>query len=146
MLATSSPRSHCPKNPKTTPTPVTDDSFVEVTQKGKVKHASKLRHIDDIRLTKPKPNYFYRPVSKSANVHGKASTSLPKERVHTNTQPAAKKVSSKSADINIISFKNSFDTLKDQDDMFETDKSDWQKSSNNIESTVHDSDSEEVDL
>ncbi|GJY33019.1 hypothetical protein Tco_0417488 [Tanacetum coccineum] len=47
-------------------------------------------------------------------------------------------------DINIISFKNSLDALKDQDDVFETDKSDWQKS-NNSESTVNDSDSDEVE-
>ncbi|GJU48746.1 putative retrotransposon gag domain, aspartic peptidase domain protein [Tanacetum coccineum] len=77
---------HCPKKPKTTtPTLVTDDSFVEVTRKGKGKHASKPQHIDGIRLTKPKPNYFYRPVSKSMNVHGEASTSQPIETVHTNT-------------------------------------------------------------
>ncbi|GKE01531.1 hypothetical protein Tco_1389514, partial [Tanacetum coccineum] len=78
------------------------------------------------------------------NVHGEASTSQPKETVHTNTQLAAKKVSSKSDDIYISSFKNSFDALKGQDDMFETDKSAWQKS-NNIESTVNDSDCEEVE-
>ncbi|GJT18943.1 hypothetical protein Tco_0877649 [Tanacetum coccineum] len=63
--------------------------------------------------------------------------------VHTNTQLAAKKVSSKSDDINIISFKNLFDALKGQDDMFETDKSAWQKI-NNIESTINDSDSKKV--
>ncbi|GJT41070.1 hypothetical protein Tco_0940935 [Tanacetum coccineum] len=41
---------HCPKNPKTTtPTPVTDDGFVEVNQKEKGKHASKPRHIDGIK-------------------------------------------------------------------------------------------------
>ncbi|GJZ41662.1 zinc knuckle CX2CX4HX4C containing protein [Tanacetum coccineum] len=57
------------------------------------------------------------------NVSGEASTSQPKETVHKNTQPGAKKVSSKSDDINIISFKNLFDALKDQDDMFENDKS-----------------------
>nr|GEW58749.1 hypothetical protein [Tanacetum cinerariifolium] len=72
-----------------------------------------------------------------------ASTSQPKETVHKNTQPTANKVSSKSDDINIISFKNSFDALKDQDDVFGTDKLDWQKS-NNSETTVNDSDSEEV--
>ncbi|GJW21049.1 reverse transcriptase domain-containing protein [Tanacetum coccineum] len=61
---------HCPKNPKnTTLTPVTDDGFVEVNQKGKGKHAFKPRHIDGVRLTKPKPNYFYRPIGKSSNVH-----------------------------------------------------------------------------
>ncbi|GJR16150.1 zinc knuckle CX2CX4HX4C containing protein [Tanacetum coccineum] len=111
---------HCPKKPKnTTPTLVTDDSFVEVTRKGKGKHASKPQHIDGIRLTKPKPNYFYRPVGKSMNVHGEDSTSQPIETVHTNTQSAAKKISSKSDDINIISFKNLFDALKDQYDISE---------------------------
>ncbi|GJX22163.1 hypothetical protein Tco_0226608, partial [Tanacetum coccineum] len=106
---------YCPKKPKTSiPTPVMDDGFVGVTRKGKGKHASKPWHIDSFRLTKPKPNYFYRPVS------------------------------SKSDDINIISLKNSFDALKDQDDMFETDKSAWQNN-NNIENTVNEIDREEVE-
>ncbi|GJW58809.1 zinc knuckle CX2CX4HX4C containing protein [Tanacetum coccineum] len=52
----------CPKKPKTiTPTPVMDDGFMEVTRKWKGKHASKPRHIDGVRLTKPKPKYFYCP-------------------------------------------------------------------------------------
>ncbi|GJR59805.1 hypothetical protein Tco_1501967 [Tanacetum coccineum] len=115
---------HCPKKPKTTtPTPVTDNGSMEVTRKGKGKHASKPRRIDGVRLTKPKPNYFYCHVGKSTNVHSEASTSQPKETVQTNTQPTAN---------------------KDQDDVFETDKSDWQKS-NNSESAVNDSDSEEVE-
>ncbi|GJT32210.1 hypothetical protein Tco_0922629 [Tanacetum coccineum] len=83
------------------------------------------------------------PRCDTSNVHGEASTSQPKKTVHINTQSAAKKVSLKSDDINIISFKYSFDVLKDQEDMFETDKSAWQKS-NNIESIVNDSDSEKV--
>nr|GEW78483.1 hypothetical protein [Tanacetum cinerariifolium] len=78
------------------------------------------------------------------DVHGEASTSQPKETVHTNTHSTAKMVSSKSDDILMISFKNSFDALKDRDDMFETDKSYWQKS-NNIKSTVNDGDSEEIE-
>nr|GEZ31037.1 hypothetical protein [Tanacetum cinerariifolium] len=104
----------------TTLTPITDDGFVEATRNGKRKHAFKARHIDGVRLTKQKPNYFNRPVGKSANVHGEASTSQPKKTVHTNTQPDAKK-----------------------DDMYETDKLDWHNS-NNSESNVNDSDSEEV--
>nr|GEU72453.1 zinc knuckle CX2CX4HX4C [Tanacetum cinerariifolium] len=100
---------HCPKKPKTTtPTLVTNDGFAEVTQKGKGKHASKSRHIDGVRLTKPKPNYFYRPVSKSANVHGEAST------FHIRKQFT--------------------ETLS------------WMLKSNNIESTVNDSASENVFL
>ncbi|GJZ36852.1 hypothetical protein Tco_0583043 [Tanacetum coccineum] len=67
-----------------------------------------------------------------------------KETIYTITQPAAKKVSSKSDDMNTSSFKNSFDALKDQDNMFETNKPAWQKS-NNTESIVNDSDNEEVE-
>nr|GFA51785.1 hypothetical protein [Tanacetum cinerariifolium] len=134
-----------PKKPKTTILkPVTDDDFVGVTLKGKGKHAYKPRDIDGVRVTKPKPNYFYRLVGKSMNVDGEASTSQPKEMTHTNTQLFAKKVSLKYDDINIISFKNSFDTLTDQDDMFETDKSAWQNN-NNIENNVNEIDSEEVE-
>nr|GEY09647.1 RNA-directed DNA polymerase, eukaryota [Tanacetum cinerariifolium] len=66
---------------------------LEVTQKGKGKHASKRQHIDGVRLTKPKPNSFNRPVGKSTNVHAEASTSEPEESVHTSTQLAAKKMS-----------------------------------------------------
>ncbi|GJZ68264.1 hypothetical protein Tco_0631504 [Tanacetum coccineum] len=50
------------------PTKVSDDGFVEVTRKhGNGKQTAKTRHIDGVRLTKPKPNYYYRPISKSAN-------------------------------------------------------------------------------
>nr|GEY41267.1 hypothetical protein [Tanacetum cinerariifolium] len=111
---------HCPQRLKNTPTSITDDGFVEVTQKRIGKHASKLRHIDGVRLTKPKSNYFYRLVDKSTNVHGVDSISQPKETVHANTRPTANK-----------------------DDVFQTDKSYWQKSKNS-ESIVNDSDSEEV--
>nr|GEW77847.1 hypothetical protein [Tanacetum cinerariifolium] len=65
--------------------------------------------------------YFDELIGKSVNVHGESSTYQPREMVHTNTQPAVNK-----------------------DDVFETDKSDWQKS-NNSESTINDNDSEEVD-
>nr|GEW88149.1 hypothetical protein [Tanacetum cinerariifolium] len=106
---------HCPKKPKTTTTTPTP-----VTDDGFVKETRKGKG---------------KHASKPRHING--------ETVHKNTQPTANKVSSKSDDINIISFKNSFDALKDQDDVFETDKSDWQKS-NNSESTVNDGDSEEV--
>ncbi|GJW02667.1 hypothetical protein Tco_1561523 [Tanacetum coccineum] len=100
-------------------------------------------HITYAAIT-PQPKHHYRRRHLPLNVHGEASTSQPKKTVHTNTQSAAKKVSLKSDDINIISFKYSFDALKDQEDMFETDKSAWQKS-NNIKSIVNDSDSEIVE-
>ncbi|GJT85273.1 RNA-directed DNA polymerase, eukaryota [Tanacetum coccineum] len=71
----------CPKKVRVVvPTKVSDDGFVEVTRKHENgKQTSKTRHIDGVRLTKPKPNYYYRPISKSANVNGEASTSQPKE-------------------------------------------------------------------
>ncbi|GJW23351.1 putative reverse transcriptase domain, reverse transcriptase zinc-binding domain protein [Tanacetum coccineum] len=48
---------------------ILDDEFVEVTRRnGKGKLANKSRQVEGIRLNKPKPNYLYRPVSKTSNV------------------------------------------------------------------------------
>ncbi|GJX36435.1 hypothetical protein Tco_0247992 [Tanacetum coccineum] len=59
------------------PDQVSDDGFVEVTCKHGNGKNSKSKHIDGVRLTKPKLNYYYRPVSKPVNVNGEASTSQP---------------------------------------------------------------------
>ncbi|GKD91397.1 zinc knuckle CX2CX4HX4C containing protein, partial [Tanacetum coccineum] len=71
----------CPKKVKVVvPNQVSDDGFVEVNRKHrKGKQNSKPRHIDGARLTKPKPNNYYRHVSKPVNVNGEASISQPKE-------------------------------------------------------------------
>ncbi|GJT39899.1 hypothetical protein Tco_0939764 [Tanacetum coccineum] len=95
----------CPKKPKTTtPIQVKDDGFVEVARKhGKGKLVSNPRHIDGIRLTKPIPNYFYRPISKSTNAQGETSSYQHKAQDHANTQPATKtKPDPKSNDVDQI--------------------------------------------
>ncbi|GKE23210.1 hypothetical protein Tco_1434722 [Tanacetum coccineum] len=56
---------------------VSNDGFVEVTCKHRNGKNSKSKHIDGVRLTKPKLNYYYRLVSKPVNVNGEASTSQP---------------------------------------------------------------------
>ncbi|GJR22948.1 hypothetical protein Tco_0971475 [Tanacetum coccineum] len=72
----------CPKKVKVDAlTKVSDDGFVKVTRKHRNgKQTAKTRHIDGVWLTKPKPNYYYHPSSKSANVNSEASTSQPKEK------------------------------------------------------------------
>ncbi|GJR74730.1 hypothetical protein Tco_0087095 [Tanacetum coccineum] len=66
----------CPKKPKVINSNQHDeDGFVEVTKKKrKGKQHSKLRMIEGIRLTKPKPNYQFRPVNKHVSISDVAST------------------------------------------------------------------------
>ncbi|GKA44093.1 hypothetical protein Tco_0736817 [Tanacetum coccineum] len=107
----------CPKHAKdVNPTQVLNDGFVEVTRKNdKGKHTSKSRHIDGVRLTKPKLNYYYRPISKKAT-----------------TQP-----NKKGKD---VSLHNSFDELIEEGKIFEVNNKTW-KASNDV---MDDSNSEEV--
>nr|GEU77146.1 zinc knuckle CX2CX4HX4C [Tanacetum cinerariifolium] len=113
----------CPKQVKVAaPTKVSDDGFVEVTCKhGNRKQNAKTRHIDGVWLTKPKPNYYYRHISKSANMNGEASTSQPREK----KEPYAPRPNNKSKDvlglheINIVLLQNSFDALMVKDKKFE---------------------------
>ncbi|GKB74937.1 hypothetical protein Tco_0936349 [Tanacetum coccineum] len=78
---------------------VSDDGFVEVTRKhGNGKQTAKTRHIDGVRLTKPKPNYYYRPISKSAIVNGEASTLQPKENKDPSTPQSNNKDNGKPMD------------------------------------------------
>ncbi|GJV76128.1 zinc knuckle CX2CX4HX4C containing protein [Tanacetum coccineum] len=112
----------CPKKVKVVvPNHVLDDGFVEVNRKhGKGKQNSKPRHIDVARLTKPKPNNYYRHVSKPVNVNGEASISQPKE----NKEPSALKTNN-------------------TDKNFDVNNEPW-KATNDIGSKMDDSDSEEV--
>nr|GEU29673.1 hypothetical protein [Tanacetum cinerariifolium] len=107
----------CPKHAKDVNlTQVSDDGFVEVIHKnGKGKHTSKPRHIDGVWLTKPKLNYYYRPISKKAT-----------------TQP-----NNKGKD---MSLHNLFDALMEEGKIFEVNNKTW-KASNDV---MDDSDSEEV--
>ncbi|GJS83751.1 hypothetical protein Tco_0750292 [Tanacetum coccineum] len=98
------------------PPRLSDDGFVKVTRKhGNGKQTAKTRHIDGVWLTKPKPNYYYRPSSKSANVNK----------------------------INIVSLQNSFDALMEKDKFFEVSNETW-KASNDVGSIMDDSDTKQV--
>ncbi|GJV93434.1 hypothetical protein Tco_1541247 [Tanacetum coccineum] len=104
------------------------------------------RHIDGIRLTKPKPNYYYRPISKPANVNVEASTLQPKEK----EEPSVRHPNNKDKDVldlqefDIVSLQNSFDAIMEKDKKIEVNNKTW-KASNDVGSIMDDSDSEEVD-
>ncbi|GJY32501.1 hypothetical protein Tco_0416970 [Tanacetum coccineum] len=74
---------YCPKTAKVVgPESVSSDGYVGVTHKHqKGKQHAKPKYIGGIRLTKLKPNYYYRLISKPTNDHGEASTLLPKEHM-----------------------------------------------------------------
>nr|GEU98429.1 zinc finger, GRF-type [Tanacetum cinerariifolium] len=64
-----------------------NDGFVEVTCK-KGKQSSKPKHIEGVRLTKPKPSFIYHPIIRPANGNGEASTSqLNTNKVATDPLP-----------------------------------------------------------
>ncbi|GJV18512.1 hypothetical protein Tco_1367532 [Tanacetum coccineum] len=97
------------------------DKFMEVTRK-KSKQSSKPKHIEGVRLTKPKPSSIYRPISRPAHGNGKASTSqLNTNKVSTDMLPD--RIGKKLADeqeLNLFSLKNSFDALSTEDNVFES--------------------------
>ncbi|GKF03900.1 hypothetical protein Tco_0034568, partial [Tanacetum coccineum] len=81
-----------------------------------------------VRLTKTKPNYYYRPISKKAS-----------------TQPNNKGNDvSDLQEINIVSLQNSFDALMAKGKIFEVNNETW-KVSNDVRSIMDDSNSEEVE-
>ncbi|GJT98865.1 hypothetical protein Tco_1094383 [Tanacetum coccineum] len=180
---------HCPKKiKKDAPTKVTNDGFIEVTRKnGKGKQSSHARHIDGIRLTKPKPNYFYRPIIKPTNEKGETSNSSnvvqfgptnstsefhnadnsandfhaslgPRNtsssnievsgatgRIKKSTVEPYKGKNSTNVDvINIISLRNSFDSLMEEDKILDV-HNEPGKVSIDIGNELVDSDSEEVE-
>ncbi|GKA60729.1 hypothetical protein Tco_0760136 [Tanacetum coccineum] len=110
-------------------TQVLNDGFVEVTRKNeRGNHTSKPRHIDGVRLTKPKPNYYYRPISKKVTMQP-----INKGNDESNLQ-----------EINSVSLQNSFDALMEKDKIFKV-NNETQKASNDVGSTMDDSDSEKVE-
>ncbi|GJW52291.1 hypothetical protein Tco_0093642 [Tanacetum coccineum] len=96
----------------------------------------KARQIGDVRLTKPKLN-FYRPISKPVmvNNHAKGPTSKPKEQGEASTSQAGKSGvnSPPKKDVDNVPLKNTFDALKDT------------YASNDVGSIMDDSDTEEVE-
>nr|GEW08675.1 hypothetical protein [Tanacetum cinerariifolium] len=123
---------------------VSNYGFMEVTHKhGKGKQNSNYKQIDGVRLTKPKPNYYY---SKPVNVNGEASTSQP----NVKREPSSPKPNNKGKDVSdlqkikVISLRNSFDALMEKDKKIKVNNETW-KASNDAESITDNSDSEEVE-
>ncbi|GJS05022.1 hypothetical protein Tco_0321530 [Tanacetum coccineum] len=155
--------SQCPKNVKAaTQSQHLDDGFIEVKRKnGKEKLANKPRQVDGIRLNKPKPNYFYRPISMSNKGSGDASTSH-STPLATDSRPAAtgtsnvgKSVETNSPKItptcisnsgnNIVSIKNSFEALMEKVKTINVNNDTWEANTNDVGSSDHESDSEDVE-
>nr|GEV25259.1 hypothetical protein [Tanacetum cinerariifolium] len=139
-----------------------DDGFIEVKRKnGKEKLANKPRQVDGICLDKPKPNYFYRHISKSNKRSGDAFT-LHTTAPATVMRPAAKgtynvgkSVETNSPKItptcilnsrnNIVSIKNSFEALMERVKTINVNKDTWEANINVVGSFDHKSDSKEVE-
>ncbi|GJV69319.1 hypothetical protein Tco_1484828 [Tanacetum coccineum] len=138
------------------------DGFIEVKRKnGKEKLANKPRQVDGIRLNKPKPNYFYRPISKSNKGSGDASTShstppaTDSRSAATGTSNVGKPVETNSPKItptgisntgnNIVSIKNSFEALMERVKTVDVNNDTWEANTNDVGSSDHESDSEEVE-
>ncbi|GKA49549.1 hypothetical protein Tco_0742622, partial [Tanacetum coccineum] len=106
---------------------------------------NKIVDLGTLMVFTPKPNYYYRHVSKPVNVNGEASTSQPKE----NKEPSALKPKNKGKDvsdlqeINVVLLQNLFDALMEKDKIFEVNNEPW-KATNDIGSKMDDSDSEKV--
>ncbi|GKE03631.1 hypothetical protein Tco_1395649 [Tanacetum coccineum] len=76
-----------------------DDGFIEVTRKnnkGKKADKSLSRHIDGLKLNKPKPKYFYHPKEKKSH----------------------DKETNKDDEMNIVKLKNHLDALSQQEAIF----------------------------
>ncbi|GJV06019.1 hypothetical protein Tco_1343675 [Tanacetum coccineum] len=155
--------SQCPKNVKAaTQSQHLDDGFIEVKRKnGKEKVANKPRQVEGIRLNKPKPNYFYRPISKSNKRSGDVST-LHSTPPATDSRPAAtgtsnvgKLVETNSPKItptcisnsgnNIVSIKNSFEALIERVKTVDINNDTWEANINDVGSSDYESDSKKVE-
>nr|GEX21921.1 RNA-directed DNA polymerase, eukaryota, reverse transcriptase zinc-binding domain protein [Tanacetum cinerariifolium] len=139
-----------------------DDGFVEVTRRNrKGKLANKSRHVECIRLNKPKPNYLYRPVSKKSNGTSEASTShfnIPKTNPSPNNNITNEKggyvdvnpikdptTDMNKPEINIISTNSSFAALLETDEALDGPDDTWKTSTSVLGNIGQDSDSEEVE-
>ncbi|GJU50271.1 hypothetical protein Tco_1219826, partial [Tanacetum coccineum] len=95
-----------------------DDGFIEVTRKnnkGKKADKSLLRHIDGLKLNKPKPKYFYHPKEKKSH----------------------DKEMNKDDEINTVKLKNHLDALSQQEAIF-SETSGGETSSGNGATNKHD--------
>ncbi|GJT91776.1 zinc knuckle CX2CX4HX4C containing protein [Tanacetum coccineum] len=127
------------------PTMTSDDRFVEINQKHrKGKKLSKPKHINGVRSTKPKPNYYYRPISKPASGNGEASTSQTKYNKESYIPVRNGKTVLDLQDLKYVSLKNLFVALRNEDDIFDVNNVQRNKD-DTFGSSNHDSDNEEVE-
>ncbi|GKC26645.1 hypothetical protein Tco_1033939, partial [Tanacetum coccineum] len=144
----------CPKKPKVViTTQQSKDGFVEVTKKKMSgKQNSKPRQIEGIRLTKPKPNYQFRPINNQASKSDGASTSQPDDAAKEDHIPKNKTDSDLipkhdvfEVDSNHMPFNNSFASLMDMDTTTGTQNKPNANHSIDSDQSGYDSDSEEVE-
>jgi len=89
----------CPKYVKPAPMAQNEEGFVNVGRKN-----GKGKHVEGIRLTKPKPSFVYR-VKQQSNPQGASNVASPTNVASTsNSSP-------------MVSLKNSFDVLRSSDDL-----------------------------
>nr|GEY02981.1 hypothetical protein [Tanacetum cinerariifolium] len=77
------------------------EGFTTITRKGgkekvKIRPTVTSRHVDGVRLSKPKPNFYFRPVQNTKTVVAKKPTE----------------------NVNLADLKNSFDALRNEDNVF----------------------------
>ncbi|GJR37692.1 zinc knuckle CX2CX4HX4C containing protein [Tanacetum coccineum] len=144
----------CPKKPKVViTTQQSEDGFVEVTRKKTSgKQNSKPRQIEGIRLTKPKPNYQFRPINNQASKSDGTSTSQPDDAAKEEHIPKNKtdsdlipKCDLFEVDSNHMPLNNSFASLMDEDTTTGTQNKPNANHSIDSDQSGYDSDSEEVE-
>ncbi|GJU54333.1 hypothetical protein Tco_1228047 [Tanacetum coccineum] len=105
----------CPKNVKVVDSTLVEDAdgFTQVKRKnGKGKQDGKAKQVAGIHLTKPKPKLVYREAQKPpTNNNDKATTSNSDSSVRKDNQPTMQPED----DINIVSLRNSFESLMEKD-------------------------------
>ncbi|GJW55645.1 zinc knuckle CX2CX4HX4C containing protein [Tanacetum coccineum] len=85
---------------------------------GKGKHDGKAKQVAGIHLTKPKPKLVYREVQKTpTNNNDKATTSNTDSSIRKDNQPTMQPEDG----INIVSLRNSFESLMEKDKVLDTD-------------------------
>ncbi|GKE51090.1 hypothetical protein Tco_1486246, partial [Tanacetum coccineum] len=100
--------------------------------------------VDGVRLTKPKPNYYYRPISKPASGNGEASTLQTKDNKETSIPVHNGKTIPDLQNLNYVSLKNSFTALRNEENIFDATNV-QRKKDDTFGSSNHDSDDEEVE-
>ncbi|GJY73946.1 hypothetical protein Tco_0478377 [Tanacetum coccineum] len=135
--------SKCPKIVKVADSQqeVDDDGFTKVSSKNdKGKNKGKNRQVVGIRLTKPSPNYVFRPVQKKNDKE--ASSSSNDGQNGNNKQQQGRQPVSVDKDINLVEIHNSFDSLMEKDKVLDVTES---QSSQTHNDSLNEDDDEEVE-